>query len=80
MKIALDNLDHDDGMVTVYCSNQKAAIEDQTIDGCRWEAPGDLDVAYAVLCDRPGLITELRAEGYEVDITDYVEPDGHESA
>lgn len=78
MKIALDNLEQEHGLVTVYCGDREAAIEDQTIDGCLWEAPGDLDVAYAVLQDRPGLITELKAEGYEVDIHFYVEPDGHE--
>jgi hypothetical protein len=77
MKISLDNLDHDDGMVTVYCDDKQAAIDDQSIDGSLWEAPGDLDVAYAVILDRPGLITELRADGYEVNIQNYVEPDGH---
>jgi hypothetical protein len=77
VKIKLDNLDHDDGMVTVYCEDRQAAIDDQSIDGAHWEAPGDLDVAYAMIVDRPCLITELEAEGYEVDIRNYVEPDGH---
>ena len=77
MKIKLDNLDHTDGMVTVYCADRQAALDDQTIEGSLWEAPSDLNVAYAIITDRPGLITVLRSDGYEVDICDYVEPDGH---
>ena len=74
MQIKLDNLDHDDEMVTVYCDDQEAAILDQSIDGSMWEAPGDLDVAYAVICDREGLVEELEADGYEVDTSDYSPP------
>lgn len=71
MKISLDNLDHEDGMVTVFCVDREAAIHDQSIEGSRWEAPGDLDVAYAIICDRPGLVEALEADGYEVDVTEY---------
>lgn len=74
MKIALDNMDKDDGTVTVYCDDQQAAIDDQSIEGSMWEAPGDLDVAYAVICDRPGLVEALEADGYEVDTSEYSPP------
>lgn len=74
MKIALDNMDKDDGTVTVYCEDRQAAIDDQSIEGSMWEAPGDLDVAYACICDRPGLVEALEADGYEVDTSEYSPP------
>jgi len=74
MKIKLDNMDKDDGTVTVYCDDKAAAIHDQSIEGSMWEAPGDLDVAYACICDRPGLVEALEADGYEVNTEDYDAP------
>ena len=75
MKIKLDNLDKDDGTVTVYCDDKPAAVHDQSIDGAMWEAPADLDVAYACISDRPGLVADLKEEGYEVDTSAYWEED-----
>lgn len=74
MKIKLDNLDHDDGMVTVYCEDRQAAIHDQSINGSNWEAPEDLTAAYAVIGDDPDLVDQLEGEGYEVDASDYCPP------
>ncbi len=74
MKITLDNMDKDDGSVTVYCDDQEAALHDQTIEGSRWEAPGDMNVAYACIMDRIDLLEVLKAEGYEVDDSEYVSP------
>lgn len=71
MKIKIDNLDHTDGMVTVYCEDQAAAKHDQSIRGSRWECPGDLDIAYAVIADEPDLVAKLKADGYEVDDSEY---------
>ena len=74
MKIKLDNLDKKDGSVTVTCDDQAAAKHDQSIQGSRWEAPGDMDIAYAIIQDKPGLIAELEEEGYELDTDEYCEP------
>lgn len=75
MKITLDNMDHDDGMVTVYCHDQAAAEDDQTIDGASWECPSDMDCAYAFVMDRADLVADLEKEGYEVDQTEYCAPE-----
>lgn len=80
MKIRIANEGHCDGMVTVECDDVEAAIHDQSIEGTHWEAPRDLDIAYAVIMDRPGLLASLRAEGYEVDDEWYVEPTAEEFA
>lgn len=51
------------------------AKHDQTIAGDRWEAPRDLPgFAYALLCNVPGLIDELRGEGYRLDLSEYDDP------
>ena len=74
MAISLSTSDDDDGMVTVCCGNQERATEDQSIEGSNWECPGDMDVAYASICDRVGLVAALEAQGYEVDDSEYSEP------
>jgi len=74
MKISLKNQEQEQGHVTAYCADPAAALHDQSIGDAQWEAPGDLDVAYAVLTDRPGLVEELEDEGYEVDTSDYCAP------
>lgn len=75
MKISLDNLDRDDDSVLAVCNDQVAARHDQTIAGCRWEAPGDMDIAYAIIQDHPGLVAELEKEGYDLVLDSYASPD-----
>jgi hypothetical protein len=79
LAIKLDNLDKTDGSVSVYCHDVIGAKDDQSIDGSRWEACGS-DLAYAIITDRPGLVAALEAEGYEVDDSEYCEPDAEEFA
>lgn len=44
----------------------------QSIDGSSWETARDLDgLVYTITYDRPGLIADLRAEGYTLDLSDY---------
>ena len=71
MKIKLDNVDRNDWLVLITTTEPKAALEDQSIQGTRWEAPRDTGIAYAVVCDHPGLVKELTAEGYELDLDGY---------
>lgn len=74
MKVKLDNLDRDDGTVLAWTGAQEAQ-DDITIDGCRWEYPSDLEGdAYAILTDRPGLTRDLKQEGYDLDCSEYMEP------
>ncbi len=75
MKIKLDNLDDRDGCVMITCDNQEAAKHDQSIAGSMWEAPGDMDIAYAMPLDHPNLLDELKKEGYEINEDDYCSPD-----
>ena len=70
MKIIAEN-SSDRESVLLTCDDQEAALHDQTVLGSRWEAPRDMDVAYAYVTDRPGLIEELEREGYEVDSSEY---------
>lgn len=73
LKIFLDNLEDRNGMVLVTCRDgQRAKVEHQSIDGTRWEADGDF--GYAMIEDRPGLVADLKAEGYEVDESEYSPP------
>ena len=52
--------------VIVYADPAEAE-DDQTIDGCSWETPSDMDVGYAVLLDYDGTLADrLRADGYTV--------------
>jgi hypothetical protein len=71
LKIKLDNLADEDGLVTVYAADYEHALYDQTIRGSSWEAPADMDVAYASISDEPNLVVKLEADGYEVDADDY---------
>jgi len=75
MKIKLDNLDRDDDSVLVTCEDKEAARDDQSIEGSHWECPRDMEGAYAVISDRPGLVEALEKEGYDVDASNYCPPD-----
>jgi hypothetical protein len=74
-KIKLDNLNDREGCVMVWADSKILAIHDQTISGCRWEAPDDMDGAYAMPMDHPGLLEELKKEGYDIDDSEYCPPD-----
>jgi len=74
-EIKLDNMDRDDGSVLVTCSDQSVKEEHQSIAGSNWEAPGDMDIAYAMISDEPGLVAKLEKEGYNVDSSEYCEPE-----
>jgi len=79
--IYLDNLDHDDGMVTVHAQGPGAAAwakNDQSIMGSNWETDGP-DFAYAIISDEVGLVEALESEGYEVNDDDYSPMDEEES-
>lgn len=66
-EIRLDTNEEDPFTVTVYALDREAAIEDQSIAGSNWEAPYDLNEAYAVINNSPNLPKQLRAEGYIID-------------
>lgn len=52
------------------------ADHDQTIAGDSWECASDMPgTAYAMPVNHPGLVAELQAEGYKLDISEYDEPD-----
>ena len=74
MRIRISSSDDDDGSVLVECDDQEACRNDQSIEGSRWETPRDMDIGYASILDRKGLVAHLQAEGYEVDDSDYSEP------
>lgn len=80
MRISLSLSDDDDGSVTVYCEDQEQAKHDQSIAGSCWEYPKDMNVAYASILARPGLVAELTREGYDVDDSEYSDPDGEDLA
>jgi hypothetical protein len=83
MRIALDNQGSDyeqDGMVLVTCEDKAVAEDDRYIDGSTWECPRDMDSAYTSLVDRPTLVAELEAEGYEVDTSCYSAPTDEDMA
>jgi len=77
-KIYLDNMDHDDGFVTVHTFDIEEAVYEFSIMDTMWEAPSDMDIAYAIIMDKPGLVEELKADGYEVDDSNYYEMDESE--
>lgn len=79
LPIRLDNLDREDGTVLVLCDYPEAAREDRSIDGTHWEV-SDGTLAYAITFDRPGLVAELQAEGYDVDTSEYSEPTAEDMA
>lgn len=72
LSIGLDNMDRRDGMVLVLCDDIEDARADQSIAGSHWEVADDL--AYALVTDRPDLYESLRAEGYSVDVAEYMAP------
>lgn len=74
LEISLRTTDNDDGSVMVDCADGGAAAYDQYIDGCTWESLEN-GSAYTILTDRPTLVAELTAEGYDVDCSEYSEPD-----
>lgn len=74
LAIRLSQSADDDGSVIVYCEDKRAAADDQSIDGSHWECPGDMNEAYAAITDRPTLVEELTAAGYDVDDSDYAAP------
>jgi hypothetical protein len=77
--VKLDNLDDRDGCVMATIEGPDAhlhAKDDQTIAGSRWECAGDMpELAYAMPCDHAGLVAELEAEGYDLDLSEYCPPD-----
>ena len=75
-RIKLDNLDDREGCVMIEAESKILAVHDQSISGSNWEAPDDLSIAYAMPMDHPGLLEELKKEGYEVNDDEYSPPDG----
>ncbi len=69
LKIKISNCDDEGVLVTT--EDKEGAEDDQSIDGCRWECPDDLHEAYAILSDRPSLLGDLEADGYDVDSSEY---------
>lgn len=65
----------DDDAVLVFAEDREAAIEDQSVMGSNWEAPGDMDEAYAIISNQDDLPGALRAEGYIVDDSEWTPPD-----
>ncbi len=78
-EIKLDNMDRDDGSVLVTCDDSSVKEEHHSISGSNWEAPGDMTIAYAVITDEPDLVAKLEREGYQVDSSEYCEPDWPET-
>jgi hypothetical protein len=74
-KIKLDNMDRDDDSVLVTCEDSSVKEEHHSINGSNWEAPSDMSGAYAIISDEPGLVAKLEKEGYDVDSSEYCEPD-----
>jgi len=71
--IYLDNMDHEDGMVTVHIADPRAgefAENDQSIQGSNWESDGP-DFAYAIIMDSPTLVEDLKKDGYNVNDDEY---------
>lgn len=75
--VSLDNMDQDEDSVVAMVQGPGAsawAKDDQSIAGSRWESDGP-DFAYAILSDHPGLLDELKSEGYELDLDSYSPPE-----
>lgn len=79
MKIYLSNNDGPDDTVTIICHDQDAALDDQSIMGSRWEAPRDMDIAYAIVLNQPKLDEILEQDGYDVDSSEWCPPDIEEN-
>ena len=79
LTVKLTNLDGDDFGVLAKVQGWGAhewARWDQTIAGSSWETPRDMPgYGYTILANYPGLVKELRAEGYALDLSEYSEPD-----
>ena len=73
--IKLENVDGDPEAASVW-ANWEDVQNEQSVLGSMWEHDGDL--AYAYIMDEPGLVEKLRAEGYDVDDSEYYpfEPEG----
>lgn len=80
LKIKLTNHEDDDGQVLVTCEDVGAAADDGYIDGSTWETPRDMNEAYTFLTNRPTIVAELTAEGYDVDASEYSPPDEEDLA
>jgi hypothetical protein len=51
------------------------ADSDGYLGGDSWETPSDMPgFAYAMPCNHAGLVAELEAEGYVLDLSEYNEP------
>lgn len=50
------------------------ADHDGYIGGSSWETPRDMTGFAAMLCNHSGLVAELRAAGYDLDLSEYSEP------
>jgi hypothetical protein len=77
MFIKLDNMEDREGMVMVTMTGEGAGEKaelDQSIDGSSWEILEET-FAYTYIMDRPGLVEELEAQGYDVNTDEYWEPD-----
>ncbi len=79
MSIRIETSDDDNGMVTLYCDDQEACRDDQSVEGSRWETPGDMDIGYASVMDHPGLLASLEKE-YDVDSSEYSPPEPEDLA
>ena len=79
LAVKLSNLDGDDGCVLAEVRGWGAhawAEWDQTLAGSTWEGPRDMPgYAYAMPVDHAGLVGELSAEGYDLDLSEYSRPD-----
>jgi hypothetical protein len=70
LTVYLDNQSTDGVTASVHGAFAELWAEhQQSIDGSSWEC----DPVYTMLVDRPGLVSDLRAEGYELDLTEYCE-------
>jgi hypothetical protein len=77
----LENSDDDPTTINLHAYYDHAKVWadwDQTIDGSSWECDGS-DFIYNILYWRPGLIDELKAEGYSLDQSVYCEPTEEEA-
>lgn len=75
MWISLDNLGRTDGNVLIICEDQDVKELQQSVGGSNWEAPNDMNIAYAVVTDAPGLVKDLESEGYQLDTSEYWQPE-----
>jgi hypothetical protein len=79
LTVKLTNLDSDASGVLAEVRGWGAhewARWDQTIAGSSWETARDMPgYAYTILVNDPGLVRELRAEGYALELSEYSEPD-----